>query len=158
MQQMAGHMNLLNPFVFNQFGAYGAYAQVMSSSPDCGGTCFDYICLRWLTLVQQQQQAALMAAAATAQGSYINPMAALTSHTLNGKSGRSCSLRVCTNASDGYWLCRLRSAGCKRIDDVVTVAYHAHLQHGRTDAQRTVGRKRLGIRLHERRSTAVPRT
>ncbi|CAD7081727.1 unnamed protein product [Hermetia illucens] len=27
MQQMAGHMNLLNPFVFNQFGAYGAYAQ-----------------------------------------------------------------------------------------------------------------------------------
>lgn len=28
MQQMAGHMNLLNPFVFNQFGAYGAYAQV----------------------------------------------------------------------------------------------------------------------------------
>lgn len=30
MQQMAGHMNLLNPFVFNQFGAYGAYAQVIS--------------------------------------------------------------------------------------------------------------------------------
>lgn len=28
MQQMAGHMNLLNPFVFNQFGTYGAYAQV----------------------------------------------------------------------------------------------------------------------------------
>ena len=28
MQQMAGPMNLLNPFVFNQFGAYGAYAQV----------------------------------------------------------------------------------------------------------------------------------
>lgn len=28
MQQMAGHMNLLNPFVFNQFGPYGAYAQV----------------------------------------------------------------------------------------------------------------------------------
>ncbi|XP_063972912.1 CUGBP Elav-like family member 4 isoform X5 [Diachasmimorpha longicaudata] len=51
MQQMAGNMNsLLNPFVFNQFGPYGAYAQ---------------------------QQAALMAAA-TAQGTYINPMAALT--------------------------------------------------------------------------------
>lgn len=31
MQQMAGHMNLLNPFVFNQFGAYGAYAQVRKS-------------------------------------------------------------------------------------------------------------------------------
>lgn len=28
MQQMAGNMGLLNPFVFNQFGAYGAYAQV----------------------------------------------------------------------------------------------------------------------------------
>lgn len=28
MQQMAGNMGLLNPFIFNQFGAYGAYAQV----------------------------------------------------------------------------------------------------------------------------------
>ncbi|XP_043519176.1 CUGBP Elav-like family member 4 isoform X2 [Frieseomelitta varia] len=62
MQQMAGNMSLLNPFVFNQFGAYGAYAQ----------------------------QAALMAAA-TAQGTYINPMAALAHvsagqlpHALNG--------------------------------------------------------------------------
>ncbi|XP_071055646.1 CUGBP Elav-like family member 3 isoform X5 [Onthophagus taurus] len=59
MQQMAGNMSLLNPFVFNQFGAYGAYAQ----------------------------QAALMAAA-TAQGTYINPMAALATQlphaTLNG--------------------------------------------------------------------------
>ncbi|XP_046682528.1 CUGBP Elav-like family member 4 isoform X2 [Homalodisca vitripennis] len=60
MQQMAGNMSLLNPFVFNhQFGAYSAYAQV---SPE---------------------QAALMAAA---QGTaYINPMAALATHaTLNG--------------------------------------------------------------------------
>ncbi|XP_063699140.1 CUGBP Elav-like family member 4 isoform X2 [Culicoides brevitarsis] len=60
MQQMAGHMNLLSPFVFNNFGPYGAYAQ--------------------------QQQAALMAAA-TAQGTYINPMAALATqipHALNG--------------------------------------------------------------------------
>ncbi|XP_065156406.1 CUGBP Elav-like family member 4 isoform X5 [Atheta coriaria] len=60
MQQMAGNMSLLNPFVFNQFGAYGAYAQ---------------------------QQAAIMAAA-TAQGTYINPMAALATQiphaTLNG--------------------------------------------------------------------------
>lgn len=30
MQQMAGNMSLLNPFVFNQFGAYGAYAQVIT--------------------------------------------------------------------------------------------------------------------------------
>ncbi|XP_022239275.1 CUGBP Elav-like family member 4 isoform X1 [Limulus polyphemus] len=50
MQQMAGNMGLINPFVFNQFGAYGAYAQFM------------------------QQQAAIMAAAA--QGGFINPMAA----------------------------------------------------------------------------------
>ncbi|XP_070172127.1 CUGBP Elav-like family member 4 isoform X8 [Polyergus mexicanus] len=60
MQQMAGNMSLLNPFVFNQFGAYSAYAQ---------------------------QQAALMAAA-TAQGTYINPMTALAAgqlpHALNG--------------------------------------------------------------------------
>lgn len=28
MQQMAGNMSLINPFVFNQFGPYGAYAQV----------------------------------------------------------------------------------------------------------------------------------
>ena len=26
MQQMAGNMGLLNPFVFNQFGSYGTYA------------------------------------------------------------------------------------------------------------------------------------
>lgn len=31
MQQMAGNMSLLNPFVFNQFGAYGAYAQVFTT-------------------------------------------------------------------------------------------------------------------------------
>lgn len=28
MHQMAGNMSILNPFVLNQFGAYGAYAQV----------------------------------------------------------------------------------------------------------------------------------
>lgn len=59
---MAGHMNLLSPFVFNQFGPYNAYAQT-------------------------QQQAALMAAA-TAQGTYMNPMAALATqipHALGGE-------------------------------------------------------------------------
>ncbi|XP_046807615.1 CUGBP Elav-like family member 4 isoform X7 [Lucilia cuprina] len=61
MQQMAGHMNLLNPFVFNQFGPYGAYAQ--------------------------QQQAALMAAAATAPGSYMNPMTALATQIPPGING-----------------------------------------------------------------------
>ncbi|XP_069986527.1 CUGBP Elav-like family member 4 isoform X6 [Penaeus vannamei] len=58
MQQMAGNMGLLNPFVFNQFGAYGAYAQVNVTEQQF-----------------MQQQAALMAAAT--QGTYINPMAAL---------------------------------------------------------------------------------
>ncbi|XP_077295811.1 CUGBP Elav-like family member bruno 3 isoform X2 [Arctopsyche grandis] len=75
MQQMAGNMSLLNPFVFNQFGAYGAYAQM---APKFNGEMCDEA---WL-----QQQAALMAAA-TAQGSFINPMAALASqlpHALNG--------------------------------------------------------------------------
>ncbi|XP_076324428.1 CUGBP Elav-like family member 4 isoform X2 [Tachypleus tridentatus] len=51
MQQMAGNMGLINPFVFSQFGAYNAYAQFM------------------------QQQAAIMAA--VAQGGFINPMSAL---------------------------------------------------------------------------------
>ncbi|ROT69801.1 putative CUGBP Elav-like family member 4-like [Penaeus vannamei] len=55
---MAGNMGLLNPFVFNQFGAYGAYAQVNVTEQQF-----------------MQQQAALMAAAT--QGTYINPMAAL---------------------------------------------------------------------------------
>lgn len=70
MQQMAGHMNLLSPFVFNQFGPYNAYAQT-------------------------QQQAALMAAA-TAQGTYMNPMAALATqipHALSGKIIALCIIR-----------------------------------------------------------------
>ena len=32
MQQMAGNMGLLNPFVFNQFGSYGTYAQVTTTT------------------------------------------------------------------------------------------------------------------------------
>ncbi|KAF0293879.1 CUGBP Elav-like family member 5 [Amphibalanus amphitrite] len=31
MQQMAGNMGLLSPFVVNQFGAYGTYAQFVDS-------------------------------------------------------------------------------------------------------------------------------
>ncbi|KPJ10261.1 CUGBP Elav-like family member 4 [Papilio machaon] len=64
MQQMAGNMSLLNPFVFNQFGAYGTYAQVITEQFEI-----------------PQQQAALMVAA-TAQG-YLSPMS-LASHALNG--------------------------------------------------------------------------
>ncbi|XP_015596260.1 CUGBP Elav-like family member 4 isoform X4 [Cephus cinctus] len=73
MQQMAGNMSLLNPFVFNQFGSYGAYAQELFQTSEIPNFL--------------QQQAALMAAA-TAQGTYINPMAALAAgqlpHALNG--------------------------------------------------------------------------
>uniref|UniRef100_A0A8B9TFM6 CUGBP Elav-like family member 4 n=1 Tax=Anas platyrhynchos TaxID=8839 RepID=A0A8B9TFM6_ANAPL len=50
MQQMAGQMGMFNPMAI-QFGAYGAYAQVL-----------------------MQQQAAIMAS--VAQGGYLNPMAA----------------------------------------------------------------------------------
>lgn len=88
MQQMAGHMNLLNPFVFNQFGPYGAYAQV-SSYPSAPPTLFLYL-LEPFLVEQQQQQAALMAAAATAPGSaaaYMNPMAALATQIPHGLNG-----------------------------------------------------------------------
>ncbi|CAG9113858.1 unnamed protein product [Plutella xylostella] len=63
MQQMAGNMSLLNPFVFNQFGAYGTYAQVMSEQQQASPS--------HISLSLQQQQAALMVAATT-QG-YISP-------------------------------------------------------------------------------------
>lgn len=33
MQQMAGNMGLIHPFVFNQFGTYGSYAQVSPIPP-----------------------------------------------------------------------------------------------------------------------------
>lgn len=107
MQQMAGNMSLLNPYVFNQFGAYSAFAQVgflvtwkvsicsvsVYLSPFL--SCYfhsNYGDVKDLHIPTNliwylQQQAALMAAAA-AQGTYINPMPALTagqlSHGLNG--------------------------------------------------------------------------
>lgn len=77
MQQMAGHMNLLSPFVFNQFGPYNAYAQT-------------------------QQQAALMAAA---QGTYMNPMAALATqipHALGGEYFRFQALLCVTNQNRNF--------------------------------------------------------
>jgi CUG-BP- and ETR3-like factor len=64
MQQMAGNMGLLNPFVFNQFGSYGTYAQYAP-----------------LNSQLVQQQAALVAAttgqAGTAAGTYLSPMPAI---------------------------------------------------------------------------------
>ncbi|XP_064471447.1 CUGBP Elav-like family member 4 isoform X3 [Ornithodoros turicata] len=86
MQQMAGNMGLLNPFIFNQFGAYGAYAQ--DQLPATTGEQAQYLPhvgralyhtatdwkLDYTSAMYMQQQAALMAAA---QGGYINPMAAL---------------------------------------------------------------------------------
>ncbi|XP_077563985.1 CUGBP Elav-like family member bruno 3 isoform X4 [Haemaphysalis longicornis] len=76
MQQMAGNMGLLNPFIFNQFGAYGAYAQ--EQLPATTGEQAQYLPhvgrALYHTATLMQQQAALMAAA---QGGYMNPMAAL---------------------------------------------------------------------------------
>lgn len=103
MQQMAGHMNLLNPFVFNQFGAYGAYAQVKMRFKRCISNFnwffikFSIFSSRSFFSFSQQQQAALMAAA-TAQGTYINPMAALATqipHALNGEHLFLLSLVIC---------------------------------------------------------------
>ena len=39
MQQMSGNMGLLSPFVFNQFGAYGTYAQVVDNVSGIVGQC-----------------------------------------------------------------------------------------------------------------------
>lgn len=71
MQQMAGNMGLLNPFVFNQFGAYGAYAQVSAlwSSAELMMFIFNPSSSQQF----MQQQAAIMAAA----GGYISPVATL---------------------------------------------------------------------------------
>ncbi|XP_018898219.1 CUGBP Elav-like family member 4 isoform X2 [Bemisia tabaci] len=85
MQQMSGNMQLLNPYVFNQFGAaYGAFAQdsiqthpvayvLMTESRETSTTHNQD--------ATTKQQAALMAAA---QNSYLNPMTVLTHATLNG--------------------------------------------------------------------------
>ncbi|KAL2738678.1 CUGBP Elav-like family member 4 isoform X13, partial [Vespula maculifrons] len=126
MQQMAGNMSLLNPFVFNQFGAYGAYAQQDLRLAIVYLSLCESDRYRWIDTLERldssdfkrylfrgttaradrptyalkrsilcdyngilhlQQQAALMAAA-TAQGTYISPMAALAAgqlpHALNG--------------------------------------------------------------------------
>jgi len=44
MQQMAGNMGLIHPFVFNQFGAYGSYAQqqaaIMAAASAAGGGAY----------------------------------------------------------------------------------------------------------------------
>ncbi|XP_033939014.1 CUGBP Elav-like family member 4 isoform X11 [Gymnodraco acuticeps] len=72
MQQMAGQMGIFNPMAL-QFGAYGAYAQPLS------------------TTVQVQQQAALMAS--VGQQGYLSPMAAFAAAqmqhmaTMNGIPG-----------------------------------------------------------------------
>lgn len=93
MQQMAGHMNLLNPFVFNQFGPYGAYAQVSTLLNHTRQRPVQHASSRpflYSQKKQQQQQAALMAAAATAPGSaaaYMNPMAALATQIPHGLNG-----------------------------------------------------------------------
>ena len=39
MQQMAGNMGLLSPFVFNQFGTYGTYTQFVDTVRTLGSEC-----------------------------------------------------------------------------------------------------------------------
>ncbi len=93
MQQMAGNMGLLNPFVFNQFGSYGTYAQVRGRAkalyrshthththpPECFTHVASLSSPKYAPLNSQfmQQQAALVAATsgqAAAGGTYISPL------------------------------------------------------------------------------------
>lgn len=73
MQQMAGNMGLLNPFIINQIGTYGPYAtQVHEFAP--------------LNSQLMQQQAALVAAttgpaAAANATQYVSPMTGLPTAT-----------------------------------------------------------------------------
>ncbi|KAL7980274.1 hypothetical protein Chor_000095 [Crotalus horridus] len=81
MHQMAGQLGIFNPMTI-QFGAYGAYTQAVGDAghPDCRAPLFPLKVKQehldkpedasWI----MQQQAALMAAA---QGSCLNPMAAI---------------------------------------------------------------------------------
>lgn len=76
MQQMAGNMGLLNPYVFNQFGAYGTgFAQIhpVACRPSSPPPALLQPSLNLNQLMQQQ--AAIMAAA----GGYMSPMAQLAS-------------------------------------------------------------------------------
>ena len=88
MQQMAGNMGLLNPFVFNQFGSYGTYAgvsitlSILNLSAQIKPELVpNALSKQYAPLNSQfmQQQAALMAATsgqaagAAATGAYMSP-------------------------------------------------------------------------------------
>jgi len=106
MQQMAGHMNVLSPFVFNQFGPYGAYAQT-------------------------QQQAALMAAA-TAQGTYMNPMAALATQIPHALSGKSIYTRAPPIILDRNFSFLIRTTRQR----IFTIPNNANFQYGCSNSKR----------------------
>jgi len=142
---MAGHMNLLNPFVFNQFSPYGAYAQVSPLPHPRGNHPPKY---------KAASLSSGIAATATGRsdgrrchGTRIRSRL----HEPDGGSGNA----------DTSWPKRHRPA------PLAAVADHAQLQHGRQHAQRTARRSGRrcccggcrGRRLHERHSTnGIPRT
>jgi CUG-BP- and ETR3-like factor len=84
MQQMAGNMGLLNPFVFNQFGSYGTYATQYAAP---------------LNSQIMQQQAALVAATTgqAAGAPYLSPITGLPTAqiapaaALNGLANAVCT-------------------------------------------------------------------
>ncbi|XP_059094288.1 CUGBP Elav-like family member 4 isoform X2 [Tigriopus californicus] len=85
MQQMAGNMGLLNPFVFNQFGNYGTYTQYAP-----------------LNSQFMQQQAALMAATTgQAGGTYISPMTGLPTAQIGPALNGLTNAGVVTSTSGG---------------------------------------------------------
>lgn len=157
MQQMAGHMNLLNPFVFNQFGAYGAYAQVRIN----------------LALAQSIYTSYLMALQIKSAATTGRPNGRRHSprivHQSNGRSSHtntsldqrktvSANGRIQRERIELYVQCGqrwFRPARCQRLDSVAPVSHNAHIQYGRANAQRSAQRQRR--RLLERRTTTVPR-
>ncbi|XP_059094334.1 CUGBP Elav-like family member 4 isoform X7 [Tigriopus californicus] len=89
MQQMAGNMGLLNPFVFNQFGNYGTYTQYAP-----------------LNSQFMQQQAALMAATTgQAGGTYISPMTGLPTAQIGPALNGLTNAGVVTSTSGESYAC-----------------------------------------------------
>jgi CUG-BP- and ETR3-like factor len=89
MQQMAGNMGILNPFVFNQFAAGStAYGSTAAAAASAYAAAQYAPALNSQFLTQQQQAALVAATTGQAAGSYISPMtaaaAAQIAPSLNG--------------------------------------------------------------------------
>lgn len=157
MQQMAGHMNLLNPFVFNQFGAYGAYAQVthIHWNPN------------WGTRISFSSRLLISAATGRPYGSRHRPRILYQSDGRSSLPNTSLDQRQAVSADERRiqrerielyvqrGQRRFRPAGRERLNSVSTVAHNAHVQYGRANAQRPAQRQRFGVL--ERCPSTVPR-